>query len=262
MARATLPEMTSPGLADRLFWPLVGLAALGLWFGRGALALGAGLVAALAVLRLLGRGWRVARLRRHVRAIAEQHAGTLARRRRQETYLDAYDNVIRDGWERERRYFAERTVLPRLAARGLDGLARARMPEVLALIEAAAGPEDDDAFADPPDDGIAYERYCAARLSEAGWRAHPTKASGDQGADVVAERGGTRLVLQCKRHGKPVGNGAVQEAAAARSYWSADLAAVVTNAGFTPSARRLAAATGVLLLHHDDLGTLDPRRPS
>jgi restriction system protein len=252
--------MTTPGLADRLFWPLVGLAALGLWFGRGMLALGAGLAVAAALLRIAGRGWRIARLRRRVRAIAGQHAGTLARRRRQETYLDAYDNVIRDGWERERRYFVERTVLPRLAAQGLDGLARARLPEVLALIEAAAGPQDDDPLADPPDDGIAYERYCAARLAEAGWRAHPTKASGDQGADVVAERAGTRLVVQCKRHTKPVGNGAVQEAVAARGYWSANLAAVVTNAGFTPAARRLAGATGVLLLHHDDLPALDPRR--
>ncbi len=253
--------MTAPHLADRLFWPLVGLAALGLWFGRGALVLGAGLVAAVLLLRLLGRGWRVARFRRHVRAIAARHAGTLARRRRQETYLDAYDNLIRDGWERERHYFAERTVLPRLAARGFDGLARARFAEVLALIEEAAGPETDDPALDPPDDGIAYERYCAARLAQAGWRAHPTKASGDQGADVVAERDGTRLVLQCKRYAKPVGNGAVQEAVAARGYWNADLAAVVTNAGFTPAARRLAGATGVHLLHHDDLDGLVPRRP-
>jgi restriction system protein len=34
---------------------------------------------------------------------------------------------------------------------------------------------------------------------------------------VVAERDGVRLVVQCKRYAKPVGNGAVQEVVAARS---------------------------------------------
>jgi restriction system protein len=58
-----------------------------------------------------------------------------------------------------------------------------------------------------------------------------------------------------------VGNGAVQEIAAAMRYWSGDMAAVVSNAGFTPAARKLAAATGVLLLHHDGLAELQPRPP-
>ena len=69
-----------------------------------------------------------------------------------------------------------------------------------------------------------------------------------------------RLVVQCKRYGKPVGNGAVQEIAAAMRYWSGDMAVVVSNAGFTPAARKLAAATGVELLHHDDLAALKPVR--
>ena len=86
-------------------------------------------------------------------------------------------------------------------------------------------------------------------------------ASGDQGADIVAEQAGIRLVVQCKRYGRPVGNGAVQEIAAAMRYWSADRAAVVSNAGFTPAARKLAAATGVLLLHHDALAEMQPAPP-
>ncbi len=74
----------------------------------------------------------------------------------------------------------------------------------------------------------------------------------------MAVRAGFRLVVQCKRLSKPVGNAAVQEVAAALRYWSGDRAAVVSNAGFTPAARRLAQATGVLLLHHDALDDLDP----
>ena len=73
----------------------------------------------------------------------------------------------------------------------------------------------------------------------------------------MAVRDGLRLIVQCKRLAKPVGNAAVQEAAAALRYWAGDRAAVVSNAGFTPAARRLAAATGVLLLHHDALDDID-----
>ena len=206
------------------------------------------------VLHRLGRGGR---FRRRVRAIARRHRETLALRRRQESYVDPYGNEILDGWLRERSYFAERTVLPRLEAEGYGDLIEARYDEILAIVEAAslsvALPDEGDA---PPEDGLAYERFCAALLERAGWDAHTTKAAGDQGADVVAERDGIRLVVQCKRYAKPVGNGAVQEVVSARSYWNADHAAVVSNAGFTPAARKLAAVTDVLLMHHDELPDL------
>jgi restriction system protein len=247
----------SPSLADRLFWPIVAGGVASLWLGPRALAV-AGVVALALVVHRLGRGGR---FRRRVRAIARRHRETLALRRRQESYVDPYGNEILDGWLRERTYFAERTVLPRLEAEGYGDLIESRWDEILSLVEAAslsvAAPDETEAL---PEDGLAYERYCAALLERAGWEARTTRAAGDQGADVVAERDGVRLVLQCKRYAKPVGNGAVQEVVAARSYWSADRAAVVSNAGFTPAARKLAAATDVLLLHHDALLELGARR--
>ncbi|BCM86648.1 restriction endonuclease [Methylobacterium indicum] len=243
----------SSSLADRLFWPLLAGGAASLWFGPKALAV-AGLVVLVLVLHRLGRGGR---FRRRVRAIARRHRETLALRRRQESYVDPYGNEILDGWLRERSYFAERTVLPRLEAEGYGDLIEARYDEILAIVEAASLsvvlPDEGNA---PPEDGLAYERFCAALLERAGWDAHTTKAAGDQGADVVAERDGIRLVVQCKRYAKPVGNGAVQEVVSARSYWNADHAAVVSNAGFTPAARKLAAVTDVLLMHHDELPEL------
>ena len=84
-----------------------------------------------------------------------------------------------------------------------------------------------------------------------------TKATGDQGADVIAEKDGTHLVLQCKFYSTPVGNKAVQEAFAAQHHYRATVSAVVTNATFTPSAIALAATTGVLLLHYSDLARLN-----
>ncbi|MBX9931506.1 MAG: restriction endonuclease [Methylobacterium sp.] len=243
-------------LVSRLFWTTVlgGCAAM-VW---ETIALGSTAVVVAAL--ILWHLDRPRRLKRRIRRVVLPHAGILARRRRQECFVDAYGNLICDGWYRERAYFAERTVIRELEERGLGTEADRLWPDILAIIEAVAEaaclPDEDDL----PEDGIAYERFCVARLLKAGWRAWPTQASGDQGADIVAERDGLRLIIQCKRYGKPVGNAAVQEAAAACRFWSGDHAAVVSNAGFTPSARKLAAATDVLLLHHDDLVDFEPEK--
>ncbi|WP_375408339.1 restriction endonuclease [uncultured Methylobacterium sp.] len=244
-------------LVARLFWTtVIGGAAAFVW-GQAAL-IGTGILVVLVLLRYLDRPRR---LRRLVRRITRPHARILALRRRQECFVDAYGNEIRDGWQRERAYFAERTILPKLAARGLGPECEARWTEILAVVETVAAKVVLPVESEAPEDGIAYERFCASRLREGGWQARPTQASGDQGADIVAERDGLRLVVQCKRYGKPVGNAAVQEVAAAARYWSGDFAAVVSNAGFTPAARKLAAAADVVLLHHDDLAGFEPPVP-
>lgn len=244
-----------PNLVARTFWIVVVGGGCALALGRPALiATGAALG-----LMLLHRMGRPGRFRRLARRLTRRHARTLALRRRQECFEDAYGNEVRDGWLRERTYFVERTLVPALEAKGFADCIDPQFDDLIDLVEQVAAsvilPDETNA----PDDGIGYEQFCLSRLSAAGWSAHPTPASGDQGADIVAERDGSRLVVQCKRYGKPVGNAAVQEAAAAGRYWSADRAAVVSNAGFTPAARKLAAATEVLLLHHDDLADLAPR---
>jgi restriction system protein len=54
-----------------------------------------------------------------------------------------------------------------------------------------------------------------------------------------------------------VGNGAVQEVIAARQFYGAQLAAVVCKSNYTRSARQLAAAARVHLLHTDELPNID-----
>lgn len=242
--------------AVRLFWTLVVGGSLALVWGRPVLiATGVALCAVL-----LHRLNRPRRVRRLVRRTARAHARTLALRRRQECFVDAYGNTVEDGWLRERDYFLERTVLPLAARRGFAEEIERRWEAIGAIVERVAASVQLPDETEAPEDGIAYERFCAARLERAGWTARVTRAAGDQGVDVVAERGGVRLVVQCKRYAKPVGNAAVQEITAAAHHWSSDLAAVVSNAGFTPAARKLAVSTGVLLLHHDELSELHPAR--
>ena len=91
----------------------------------------------------------------------------------------------------------------------------------------------------------------------AGWEASVTMQSRDQGVDVIAEKNGLRVVLQCKLYARPVGNKSVQEAAAGRAHERAHRGAVVTNNSYTPSAEQLAATNGILLLHYRDLENLE-----
>lgn len=102
-------------------------------------------------------------------------------------------------------------------------------------------------------DPVQFEHFCADALRNDGWDARVTQASGDQGIDVIASYGNVKAVFQCKKYAQPVGNGAVQEIAAGKQFERADIAAVVSNATFTPSAKQLASTTGVHLLHYSEL---------
>jgi len=102
-----------------------------------------------------------------------------------------------------------------------------------------------------------FEHYCAAVLRESNWNARVTKLSGDQGVDIVADKRGTRIVVQCKKHSKPIGNRAVQEVVAGIAHQDAKRGVVVATSEYTPSAVKLAASNQVLLLHHSQLPKID-----
>ncbi|MDP2779528.1 restriction endonuclease [Devosia sp.] len=109
------------------------------------------------------------------------------------------------------------------------------------------------AYRDPSMSPIQFEKWCESALRWSGWSTAATKASGDQGADVVATKDGVKVVLQCKLYSRPVGNAAVQEIFAAKAHYGAAGAAVVSNQVYTPAAQQLARSCGVKLLHADDL---------
>ncbi|WP_425311218.1 restriction endonuclease [Leptospirillum ferriphilum] len=67
---------------------------------------------------------------------------------------------------------------------------------------------------------------------------------------------GENLVLQCKRYSYPVGNSAVQEVLAGKSFYKTDVAAVVSKKTFTLSAKGI-RPSGVFLLHHEMLPELE-----
>lgn len=96
--------------------------------------------------------------------------------------------------------------------------------------------------------GTDYEKWCAAYLSRHGFhQIELTKATGDQGIDIIAYKRHRKYGIQCKFYDTPVGNSSVQEAYAGAAFYGCDQAAVMTNTVFTKGAQSLAEETDVLL---------------
>lgn len=89
-------------------------------------------------------------------------------------------------------------------------------------------------------DGVEFEGYVAARLGRAGWRVRFTAPVGDYGVDLIADRDGHSVAVQCKRYGKPVGVAAVQQVVSGARHHGCGRSIVVSNQEFTTAARQLA----------------------
>ena len=96
-------------------------------------------------------------------------------------------------------------------------------------------------------DGTEFEELVAKLFRKMGYDAEVTKASGDQGVDVIATKNGFKYGIQAKCYSGQVGNSAIQEVVAGKTYYSLNKAIVVTNNFFTKSAIKLAEANGVVL---------------
>lgn len=88
--------------------------------------------------------------------------------------------------------------------------------------------------------GTEYEIYCLHELEKYGWDAKATKGGGDFGADIIAEKKGKKMVLQCKRHKNRIGISAVKDIFAANAYYKGDLAVVCSNMDYSKPSRDLA----------------------
>ncbi|MBR4858146.1 MAG: restriction endonuclease [Clostridia bacterium] len=96
--------------------------------------------------------------------------------------------------------------------------------------------------------GIEFEKLCAEILLKNGFKnIELTPHTGDQGVDILAEKGFIKYAIQCKHYNSPVGNTCVQEVHAGKIYYNCHVGVVMTNSVFTQSAKSLAEATGVLL---------------
>lgn len=206
--------------------------------------------------------------RSKVRRIVKHHIESLARHRIALVRVDHYGVADGSAWNREVQHFVDKVVRPELTEEEAFSLTENNQFSTIfqELIEDAVRLraeeiEESLTFSDTMSPHE-FEKWCANELEKLGWKCITTQATGDQGADVVAEKklGKTetiRIVLQCKLWSSAVGNKAVQEAHAAKAHYIASHAAVVTNAKFTASAKQLAQSTNVFLWHFSDLERID-----
>lgn len=181
------------------------------------------------------------------------HSAELLRKRRQMISDKGYGVKDRSAWDLEMDNFFETVVRSKLGkhADQIKLNSRAHIDKQLdSLSRLGNAPKE------APKTGIDFENQCATVLERTGWKVSTTKASGDQGADIIARKEHLTIVLQCKLYSKPVGNSAVQEAHAAKFHYGTKFAGVVTNSSYTKSAIALAASTEVALLHFEDLPNL------
>ena len=103
-------------------------------------------------------------------------------------------------------------------------------------------------------DGAKFEEWCASLLRNNGFtNVEVTKASGDQGVDILAQKNDIKYAIQCKCYSSNLGNSPVQEVHAGKSMYNCHVGVVMTNSYFTSSAKELAKVTGVLLWDREKL---------
>ena len=101
--------------------------------------------------------------------------------------------------------------------------------------------------------GYQFELFLQSMFSEMGYHVIHTPLTGYQGADLIVEKSGEKIVIQAKNQTSNVGNKAIQEAVAAIKYYNANRAMVVTNNNFTQSAIDLAKLNQVELMDRGKL---------
>ena len=103
-------------------------------------------------------------------------------------------------------------------------------------------------------EGHKFETFCAELLRKNGFeRVNVTQGSGDQGIDILAFRDGIKYGIQCKCYSTDIGNKAVQEVYAGKTFYECHVGVVLTNQFFTKSAVELAKKNGIILWDRNKL---------
>lgn len=106
-------------------------------------------------------------------------------------------------------------------------------------------------------DGVQFENYLKNLYEKIGYRVKNTPTTGDQGADLILQGFGERIIVQAKCYANSkVGNEAIQQVVAALPYYNAEKAIVITNSHFTNSAILLAHSNNVELIDREKLSKL------
>jgi len=105
--------------------------------------------------------------------------------------------------------------------------------------------------------GHEFEQELANLLNRAGHKSKVTRASGDEGVDILCQMEDETVVFQCKRYQGSVGPAVLREMVGAMVHFSADRGVVATTGYFTEGAVDFADDKNVELWTLDDILKLE-----
>ena len=101
------------------------------------------------------------------------------------------------------------------------------------------------------------ERTVCELFDKKGYDAYLTKKGADQGVDIIAEKFGEKIAIQCKlyKRGNNIPNREISHLEAGRVFYKCKTAIFITTSDYTQPAREMAAATSVALWTSSELET-------
>ncbi|WP_373708343.1 restriction endonuclease [Kaistella sp.] len=186
--------------------------------------------------------------------VIEKHRKQLAIERKKYVYFDAYGNENLSRWkQKEIPYFIEHYLFPILTHEEIRTFHFAS-DIIFERIETVSKNQiiDNKEFKEDMN-GFEFETYCLEKLTEIGWKVTKTKNGADQGVDLIAKKGKRNIAIQCKKYSRPVGNKAVQEVKSGLEFYALNEGVVISNRDYTKSAKQLAGANNIKLLHYMEI---------
>ncbi len=107
--------------------------------------------------------------------------------------------------------------------------------------------------------GRAFEHELAILYRRLGHIVHETPPTGDAGIDLVIEDEQGRIVVQCKRHKKPIGVSAVRDLYGTLVSTGGNRAVLASVSGFTRGTRSFCAGKPIQLLDLDEILAMQER---
>ena len=108
--------------------------------------------------------------------------------------------------------------------------------------------------------GTKFERALANLYIKMGFSVQQTKATGDEGIDLILSKDNKTIIVQCKGHNKPVGVGVVRDLYGTMMHFGATSAVLACPAGFTEGVIRFVMNKPIQLISAIELIKMAERK--
>ena len=178
------------------------------------------------------------------------HSATLLEKRSSLSIRDDYGEWDKSAWFAERDSFLDRFVFTDDIH--LAGLDRSHFSSEMELMLDAL---DSGTIAQGYTIGNQsdFAGFCQSQFRELGFAVRSIPDPGDDGEEMIAERGDLSITVHCKNVARPVGARSIEIALSRKRHNSTTEAVCVSASGFSPEAQEVALSVNVHAVHAEDL---------